>query len=60
MKYRGEGKHAETGLWIKPIVIDEMTGEKIGTRPIRILIPDDDEFQIDTQSLYKMPAKDVE
>jgi DNA-binding HxlR family transcriptional regulator len=53
-QYRGEGKlvqllDAETGLRIKPIVIDEMTGEKIGTRPIRIVIPDYDEFQIDTR-----------
>jgi DNA-binding HxlR family transcriptional regulator len=57
-QYRGEGKlvqllDAETGLRIKPIVIDEMTGEKIGTRPIRIVIPDYDEFQIDTQTPYR-------
>jgi DNA-binding HxlR family transcriptional regulator len=51
-QYRGEGQlvqllDAETGVRIKPIVIDEMTGEKIGTRPIRIVIPDCDEFTKD-------------
>lgn len=46
-QYRGEGKvvqllDAETGLRIKPVVVDEMTGDKIGTRPIRVLMPDCD------------------
>lgn len=47
-QYRGGGKlvrilDAETGLRINPIVVDEITGEKIGTRPIRVVIPDCDE-----------------
>jgi len=46
-QYRGGGKLVrllddETGLEIKPIVVDEMTGEKIGTRPIRFVILDCD------------------
>lgn len=44
-QYRGNGKLVrllddETNLEIKPVVVDEMTGEKIGTRPIRFVIPD--------------------
>jgi DNA-binding HxlR family transcriptional regulator len=46
-QYRDGGKlvhilDAETGLRIKPVVVDEMTGEKIGTRPLRIVIPNCD------------------
>lgn len=44
-KYRGEGKlvrilDAETGVEINPIAVDEVTGAKIGTRPIRMVMPD--------------------
>ena len=44
-QYRGGGKlvrflDAETGTEIKPVVVDEVTGAKIGTRPIRIVEPD--------------------
>lgn len=44
-KYRGEGKvtkfvDAETGIEIQPIAVDAVTGAKIGTRPIRAIIPD--------------------
>lgn len=40
-KYRGGGRlvkffDAEAGTEIKPVAIDESTGAKIGTRPIRI------------------------
>ena len=43
-KYRGEGKlvrflDAETGTEIKPVVLDEVTGAKIGTRPIQMVEP---------------------
>jgi DNA-binding HxlR family transcriptional regulator len=46
-KYRGDGKlvrflDAETGTEIKPVVLDETTGTKIGTRPIQIVEPGDD------------------
>lgn len=46
-KYRGEGQlvrilDAETGTEIRPVVVDEVTGAKIGTRPIRIAEPDGD------------------
>lgn len=46
-KHRGEGKltrflDAETGKEIKAIAVDEMTGAKIGTRPIVMAEPDDD------------------
>lgn len=46
-KYRGEGKltrflDAETGKEIKAIAVDEMTGAKIGTRPIVMAVPDED------------------
>ena len=44
-QYRGGGKlvrflDAETGTEIKPVVVDEVTGAKIGTRPIRIVEPE--------------------
>ncbi len=46
-KYRGDGQltrflDAEAGSEIKPIVIDEVTGAKIGTRPIQIVEPSDE------------------
>jgi DNA-binding HxlR family transcriptional regulator len=46
-KYRGEGKlvrflDAELGTEIKPVVLDEVTGAKVGTRPIRIVEPGDE------------------
>jgi len=45
-QYRGDGKltrflDAETGLEIKPVALDENTGAKIGTRPIRALMPEE-------------------
>ena len=44
-KHRGEGKlvrflDAETGTDIKPIAIDAVTGAEIGTRAIRMLVPE--------------------
>ena len=44
-KHRGEGKlmrffDAETGTEIKPIAIDAVTGAEIGTRPIRMVVPE--------------------
>jgi DNA-binding HxlR family transcriptional regulator len=44
-KHRGGGKlvrflDAETGTEIKAVAVDEVTGAKIGTRPIHIVIPD--------------------
>ncbi|MDM0039686.1 helix-turn-helix domain-containing protein [Variovorax sp. J22G21] len=44
-KHRGDGKltrflDAETGIDIKPIAIDAVTGAEIGTRPIRLLAPE--------------------
>ena len=44
-QYRGGGKlvrflDAETGTEIKAVAVDEVTGAKIGTRPIRIVAPD--------------------
>ena len=46
-KYRGDGKlvrflDAETGTEIRPVVLDEVTGAKIGTRPIQIVEPSDE------------------
>jgi DNA-binding HxlR family transcriptional regulator len=46
-KYRGEGKltrfyDAEEGTEIQPVAIDEVTGARIGTRPVRTLAPDKD------------------
>lgn len=45
-QYRGEGKlirfvDAETGTEIKAVAVDEVTGAKIGTRPIRIITADE-------------------
>lgn len=47
-KHRGEGKlvrfvDAETGTDIQPIVIDAVTGAEIGTRPIRMVLPEESE-----------------
>jgi DNA-binding HxlR family transcriptional regulator len=44
-KHRGEGKltrflDAETGADIKPVAIDAVTGAEIGTREIRIVLPE--------------------
>ena len=44
-QHRGGGKlvrflDAETGKEIKAVAVDEVTGAKIGTRPIRIVTPD--------------------
>jgi DNA-binding HxlR family transcriptional regulator len=44
-KHRGGGKlvrflDAETGKEINAIAVDEVTGEKIGTRPIAVVAPD--------------------
>ncbi|MDC7717483.1 helix-turn-helix domain-containing protein [Vogesella sp. DC21W] len=43
-QHRGGGKltqffDAETGTEIKAIAVDEVTGAKIGTRPMRVLVP---------------------
>src|SRR5574343_663288 len=43
--YRGGGKlvrffDAENGTEIKAVAVDEVTGAKIGTRPIRTVMPD--------------------
>jgi DNA-binding HxlR family transcriptional regulator len=43
-KYRGKGKlvrflDAEAGTEIKPVAVDEVTGARIGTRPIRVVEP---------------------
>jgi DNA-binding HxlR family transcriptional regulator len=45
-KYRGEGKltrffDAEQGTEIQPVALDETTGAKIGTRPVRVVTPDE-------------------
>jgi len=45
-QHRGGGKlvrflDAETGTEIKAVAVDEVTGAKIGTRPIRIVLPDE-------------------
>lgn len=45
-KYRGGGKlvrffDAEKGTEIKAVAVDEVTGAKIGTRPIRVVAPDE-------------------
>jgi len=45
-QYRGGNKlvrflDAETGTEIKAVAVDEVTGTKIGTRPIRIVNPDE-------------------
>lgn len=46
-QYRGGGElirflDAEAGTEIKAVVVDEVTGAKIGTRPIRIVTPRED------------------
>jgi DNA-binding HxlR family transcriptional regulator len=46
-KYRGDGKlvrflDAEAGTEIKPVLLDEVTGAKIGSRPIQIIQPDEE------------------
>lgn len=46
-KYRGDGKlvrflDAETGTEIKPVVVDEVTGAKLGARPIQMVEPSDE------------------
>jgi DNA-binding HxlR family transcriptional regulator len=46
-KHRGDGKlvrflDAETGTEIKPVLLDEVTGAKIGTRQIQIVEPCDE------------------
>ena len=45
-KYRGGGKltqffDAETGTEIQAIAVDDVTGAKIGTRPMRVVVPDE-------------------
>jgi DNA-binding HxlR family transcriptional regulator len=45
-QYRGGGKlvrfvDAETGTEIKAVAVDEVTGAKIGTRPMRRVTPDE-------------------
>lgn len=45
-QHRGGGKlvrflDAETGREIKAIAVDEVTGAKIGTRPMRMVMPDE-------------------
>lgn len=47
-QHRGGGKltrffDAETGTEIQPVAVDEGTGAKIGTRPIRIVLPEENE-----------------
>jgi DNA-binding HxlR family transcriptional regulator len=44
-QYRGEGRlaryvDAETGQEIEPVAVDAVTGERIGTRPIRMVTPE--------------------
>ena len=46
-QYRGDGKlvrflDAETGTEIRAVAVDEVTGARIGTRPIRVVNPDED------------------
>jgi DNA-binding HxlR family transcriptional regulator len=45
-QYRGGGKlvlffDAETGTEIKAVAVDEVTGAKIGTRPMRMVMPEE-------------------
>ena len=45
-QYRGDGKlvrffDAETGTEIKAVAVDEVTGAKIGTRPMRMVTPEE-------------------
>lgn len=44
-RHRGDGKvarlvDAETGADIQPEAVDAVTGEKIGTRPMRLVLPE--------------------
>ena len=46
-QYRGDGKlvrflDAETGTEIRAVAVDEVTVARIGTRPIRVVDPDND------------------
>lgn len=46
-KYRGDGKlvrflDAETGTEIRAVAVDEVTGARIGSRPIRVVDPGKD------------------
>lgn len=46
-QYRGDGKlvrflDAETGTEIRAVAVDEVTGARIGTRPIRVVDPGED------------------
>jgi len=43
-KYRGKGRltrliDEETGKEIQPVVVDVVSGQKLGTRPIRVIVP---------------------
>ena len=43
-KYRGKGRLTrliddETGKEIQPVVVDVVSGKKLGTRPIRVIVP---------------------
>ena len=45
-QYRGDDKmirfiDVEAGTELKPVVVDEVTGVKIGERPIRMVMPDE-------------------
>ena len=45
-QYRGGGKlirffDADTGTEIKAVAVDEVTGARIGTRPMRMVMPDE-------------------
>ena len=45
-QYRGDDKMSrfidvEAGTEIKPVVVDEVTGAKLGTRPMRLVMPDE-------------------
>ena len=44
-KYRGKGRLSRlidevTGKEMQPVVVDNVSGKKLGTRPIRIIIPE--------------------
>jgi DNA-binding HxlR family transcriptional regulator len=44
-RYRGGGKltrvvDVETGKDVQPVVVDSITGAEIGTRPIRVVLPE--------------------
>lgn len=43
-KYRGKGRLTRlidetTGKEIQPVVVDAVSGEKLGTRPVRVIVP---------------------